>query len=309
MRRRFALLALLAAPILAIPVLASGFIPLTAERFDVRLPPGSPLEFRGALAISPPSEDFGGLSGLIFENGEALAISDRATWARLSLRIEGGYLKAVTAIETTPLLNATGAPATRWDAEGLTRAPDGDIIASFEGDHRLQRFTSPEAPAGAEIRNPAWEQFTGNSGLEAVATDDQGRLWAIRERSGATTRPFPVFVLERDGTWTEKQLPRDSNYLPTGADFGPDGALWIVERDFSFLTGFRTRIRRATWGSGETPETLETIATFTASDGLDNLEAIDVWQEDGETRLLLLSDDNFAFLQRNIIALFALKDG
>ena len=50
------------------------------------------------------------------------------------------------------------------------------------------------------------------------------------------------------------------------------------------------------------------MATFPASAGLDNLEGIAVREEDGETRILLVSDDNFMALQRNVLALFAYSE-
>ncbi|MEL6792904.1 MAG: esterase-like activity of phytase family protein [Pseudomonadota bacterium] len=304
MKRARALLALAAAPLLA-----GGAT--SPEAFDVELAADAGLAFRGAVEATSPDEDFGGLSGALFQDGALLSVSDRAGWARIDLNIEGGRLTGVNGVEMAAMLDASGDPAEGdgWDAEGLARAPDGDLLVSFEGDHRIQRFADPLAKAGAEIRPAAWERFSGNSGLEALAVDETGRIWAIRERSGATDRPFPVFVGETNGEWREKSLPRDGDFLPTGADFGPDGALWIVERAFSLLGGFRTRIRRTVWDDGDAPVISEVMATFSASDGLDNLEGIDLWREDGETRLLLISDDNFFFLQRTIIAMFAVKDG
>ena len=34
----------------------------------------------------------------------------------------------------------------------------------------------------------------------------------------------------------------------TDADFGPDGQLYLLERDFGWLAGFATRVRRFTLG-------------------------------------------------------------
>lgn len=301
MKRVIAALILAAAPLIAFGGGGPRF-----EAFDVKMPEGARLEFRGALRISPPDGDFGGLSGLLWEKDEALAVGDRTRWFRFPVQIREGRLTGVGAIASGPLLDASGDPADGrgWDAEGLARLPDGRLLISFEGDHRVQAFDSESSPAGAELRADAWEAFSSNSGLEALAADASGRIWAIRERSGAQSRPFPVFV-SSNGGWEVKSLPRDGGYLPTGADFGPDGWLWIVERKFSPFTGFKTRIRRARWGAGAAPDALETMATFPASAGLDNLEGIAVREEAGETRILLISDDNFMALQQNALALFA----
>lgn len=304
MRRILATLLIAAAPLIAF---GDGGPRVTP--FEVKMAEGDRLAFRGALRISPPDGDFGGLSGLLWDGGEALAISDRTRWFRFPVAIEDGRLIGVGAIVSGPLLDASGAASDGrgWDAEGLARLANGRLLISFEGDHRVQEFDSESSPAGAELRAAEWEQFGGNSGLEALAVDALGNIWAIRERSGAEDRPFPVFV-SSGGGWEEKSLLRDDGYLPTGADFGPDGWLWIVERKFSFFTGFKTRIRRARWGADPTPDAIETMATFPASAGLDNLEGIAVWEEAGETRILLVSDDNFMALQQNVLALFAYSE-
>lgn len=304
MKRALFALCLVSAPLIA---LGGGGPRVTA--FDVTMPEGARLEFRGALRISPPDGDFGGLSGLLWEDGEALAISDRTRWFRFPVAIEDGRLEGIGAIASGPLRDAGGADADGrgWDSEGLAHLADGRLLISFEGDHRVQEFDDEASPAGAELRAAEWEEFGSNSGLEALAVDASDRIWAIRERSGAEDRPFPVFVSSSSG-WEEKTLPRDNGYLPTGADFGPDGWLWIVERKFSLFTGFKTRIRRARWGAGAAPDAIEIMATFPASAGLDNLEGIAVREEDGETRILLVSDDNFMALQRNVLALFAYSE-
>lgn len=288
---------------------AQGFGPAVAPRttsMAFEAPAGGPLAFRGAVAVSPPDGDFGGLSGAIFETPDTiLAISDRARWARIRLEIEDGRLTGVAEIETTPLLDAAGAPAkgAAWDAEGLTRGADGRLRVSFERDHRIGAWAAPDAPAAEELRHPAWELFSNNSGLEALATAPDGRLWAIRERSGDLARPFPVFIGDARG-WEEKRLPRRGPYLPTGADFDADGRLYVAERAFSFIGGFRFRLRRLTWGAEPDPVTEETLLELPAQSNIDNIEAVALRTEGAQTWLLILSDDNFLPVQRNVIALF-----
>ena len=87
-----------------------------------------------------------------------------------------------------------------------------------------------------------------NSGLEALAIGPDDTLYAIPERSGAWERPFPVYRL-RAGHWDKSlKLRRDGTFLVVDADFGPEGALYVLERDFRWLGGFATRIRRLTLG-------------------------------------------------------------
>ena len=48
--------------------------------------------------------------------------------------------------------------------------------------------------------DPRLQRLQDNSGLEALAIDADGALYAIPERSGDWERPFPVYRL-RDGAW------------------------------------------------------------------------------------------------------------
>lgn len=294
---------------LTIGVAATGsaetFIP-ASRAFDIALPDDSPLAFRGALAISPPVSEFGGLSGMVVDGPRrVIAVSDRATWVEMDLTLTKGRLTGVGAVTLSPMLDSGGAPVSGrgWDAEGVTRGAGGQLWVSFEGDHRVQAFDSPSAAAGRERRAQSWEQMGTNSGLEALATAPDGTIWAIQERSGAEGKPFAVFVIAEDGI-SRKALPRGDGYLPTGADFGPDGRLYITERAFSFIGGFRVRLRRVTWGAAAEPLTDEVLARFEAGSMIDNIESVALWAEEGRIYALLLSDDNFNLLQRNVLALF-----
>ena len=138
--------------------------------------------------------------------------------------------------------------------------------------------------------------------------DADGTLYAIPERSGKLDRPFPVYRL-RDGRWDDKtlRLRRDGAFLVSDATFGPDGRLYLLERDFEWLGGFRTRVRRFELG----PDGFgaETTLLETRFGELDNMEGIAVWQDpQGRNRVLLVSDDNFFPLQRTMLAEYIVAD-
>ncbi|MEL7183193.1 MAG: esterase-like activity of phytase family protein, partial [Pseudomonadota bacterium] len=125
------------------------------------------------------------------------------------------------------------------------------------------------------------------------ASDAEGRLYAIPERSGDLARPFPVY--RRTGTTWEQPftLRRDGRYLVAGADVGPDGRLYLLERQFA-LVGFRTRVRSFTL-TGED----ERLELETAVGTHDNLEGLCVWTDGaGRLRLTMVSDDNQNAIQR-----------
>lgn len=309
MTRLFALL-LLCLSSAALAGDAGGGVDADTRAITFDAPVDGPVEFRGGLVIRPPFAGFGGLSGLALKAPrDAVLVSDKGNWIEMSLRIDEGRLTGVGDIRLRPILNAEGAPVSDGavDAEDLTRDPvTGDLWVSFERDHRLWRFADTATGPVETIRHRAWEVFAANTGIEALARDDQGRLWAIREASGDHARPFPIFIWNK-GRFAVKRLPRASAHLVTGAAFGPDGWLYITERKFSFTTGFDIRLRRLKYADGPEPVAEETLLALPSASNIDNIEAIEVWREGGETLILIASDDNMFLLQRNVIALFALK--
>jgi hypothetical protein len=203
------------------------------------------------------------------------------------------------AIDGAPLKDA------ELDAEGLALDARGRAYVSFEGFHRVRRYGDIDGSAFSVPSHPDFRRLQENSGLEALATDADGTLYAIPERSGALERPFPVYRL-RAGRWDKAlKLRRDGTFLPVDADFGPDGRLYLLERDFKWLGGFATRVRRFALG----PEGFGDEVTLleTGFGELDNMEGISVWRDaEGRIRATLMSDDNFFPLQRTIFAEYLL---
>ncbi len=97
-------------------------------------------------------------------------------------------------------------------------------------------------------------------------------------------------------------LPRGERFLVTGADIGPDGRLYVLERDFLGI-GFRSRVRRFDLDGGG-----EAILLLTPLGLLDNMEGISVWEDEQGLRMTLIADDNFNPFQRNLIAEYRLPD-
>src|SRR5690606_100399 len=94
-------------------------------------------------------------------------------------------------------------------------------------------------------RPDAFAALQANSALEALAIDALGRLWTLPERSGAVDLPFPVWRFDGEGWSQPFTLPRaDDGFLPVGADFGPDGRLYVLERRLGSVFGFNSRVRR-----------------------------------------------------------------
>lgn len=265
------------------------------------------IDYLGTFVWPHAVHQAGGFSGLdLSEDGVAFtAISDRGTITSGRLIRDGGRIIGIDAPPPHPLLDPSGQalPREQADSEGLALAPDGTLYVSFEGRHRVWAYTGDTARP-----LPAMNGFTTphpNAGPEALAIDPQGRLLTMPERSGGLTTPFPVWRF--DGQWTQPfTIPRRGGFLPVGADFGPDGRLYLLERSFSGFA-FSSRVRAFTLSEDDIVSAVTVLET--APGQFDNLEGLSVWRDaSGAIRLTMISDDNFnALLQSTQIVEYRLR--
>ncbi len=254
----------------------------------------------GSYTWSPGGAGFGGFSGLeVTDDGAGFTVlSDRGAL------LEGRFLRQdeiIVGVEAGPLhklKDPDGEPLPRFftDSEGLAIDSHGRIFISFEGEHRVWSYRNTEAWALKMPQHPHFERMQNNSSLEALAIAPDGTLYTLPERSGRRVLPFPVYRF-RDNEWTHPfSLPRRGEYLPVGADFGPDGRLYLLERHFSGIFGFRNRIRSFAVGETGLSDERELLETSTGTH--DNLEGLAVWRDGtGAIRLTMISDDNFRIFQ------------
>ncbi len=112
----------------------------------------------------------------------------------------------------------------------------------------------------------------------------------------------------RDGRWdVAGLLPMDGKFLPVGADFGPDGRLYLLERQFFGLGGFASRVRRVELAADGVIADETLIQTPPGS--FVNLEGIAVWRDAaGVLRLTMVSDDNFMAVLGTEVVEFRVAD-
>ncbi|WP_299421295.1 esterase-like activity of phytase family protein [uncultured Shimia sp.] len=247
---------------------------------------------------------FGGFSGIeLSDNGrEMVAISDRGMFVTGTLRRKDGAVSSVVGVESFRVLDTKGTfpqKAGLRDSEGLVLQKDGKLVVSFEGKHRLNRFSQPGAKAQGMPWRKTFNQMKVNGGFEALAINNWGKIFAIPEQPISDETIAQVFTLKK-GQWEKAfTLPREKQFQPVGADFGPDGRLYLLERGFNGL-GFRVRVRSfAVEGTVASDEKL----LLRKGIGIhDNLEGLAVWRDElGRIRLTMISDDNFRLIQRTEI--------
>ncbi|MEZ5776828.1 MAG: esterase-like activity of phytase family protein [Paracoccaceae bacterium] len=266
----------------------------------------------GVFVWTDDSRLFGGLSGFdLADDGRGfVAVSDRgAVVAGRLIRDASGAVTGVEAAAPVPLLSREGKRLSREmaDAEGLALMADGGFYVSFEIRPRVAHYSAHGVVPSREIWPRDFLKFEDNAGAEALAIDADGALYTLPERSASRTTPFPVYRMRGDVVDQPFDLRRDGDWLPTGADFGPDGRLYLLERDYWPILGFLSRVRRITLKGDEVIE--DVVILQTRAGDHDNLESISVWRdENGILRLTLLSDDNFSPLEQTELVDFRIVE-
>ena len=293
------------------PVLA-----LTAGLFLVLGLQGSasqpyPEGFVSAIPWRMDDTQFGGFSGIeLSEDGQSFwVVTDKGWWTQGTLiRDDQGRLIEIKAQPMRFLRGRFESPLARGrqDAEGLARASDGSFYVSFEQIPRVLRYETLDGPARNLPTPREFARLQRNSALEALAIGPDGTIYTLPERSGELTRPFPIWRY-RNGTWDQPfGLRRDGGFLAVGADIGPDGRFYLLEREFHGVTGFASRVR--SFALSETGLSDERIELQTSVGQHDNLESISVWRAaDGSLRLTMIADDNFYFFQTTEIVEYRIR--
>jgi hypothetical protein len=268
--------------------------------------PKPPTGFVAAYELTSDDPLFGGLSAIDMsdDGGRLTLLSDQGSYTTGAVaRNAAGHILVVTLAPFARLKALSNAPlsAGRNDSEGLAIGANGVSYISFEGVARLLRYKRLDGPAENLEGHPDFPGLQINSALEALAIDSDGALYTLPERSGAADRPFPIFRL-RAGLWDKTlSLPRVGGFMPVSADFGPDGRMYILLRQFHGLRGFSSKLIRTTAGE----DALGPIEVmFESAIGLhDNLEGLSIWRDGtGLLRASMVADNNFLpFLSSGIV--------
>ena len=243
------------------------------------------------------------------DGGETfVAIGDNAQVLDGRFQRENGRLTGVVRAPIGALQDVDGVAFFRkpqntlGDSEGLALI-DGGYAISFERDHRVMIYRDGAVPKRVEL--PRDIQSAGeNGGVEALAVDAMGRLIAIPDTRTGRANGFPVWRQTTTGWEVLGEIARTQGFAPVGADIGPRGRLFVLERAFRGI-GFQSRIRVFA-PDALTPEGQLLWATPVRA--YDNLEGISVWQDPEGLRVTMISDDNYNWFQRTEIVEFRLTE-
>ncbi len=253
---------------------------------------------------------FGGLSAVeMAPDGQNMTIlTDRSTILTANVARDGVDMIEVKVTSKAQILSSTGdvLRGMAGDSEGLAIAPDDTIYIAFEGIHRIARYNRGDNTTSVLLHPDAFKKMANNGSFEALAIDRRGRLYTMPESGLTAEGRIPVYRWN-GRRWSQPfTLPKEGDFLPVGADFGPDGRFYLLERSAGIL-GFRSQLRRWDLSSGS-PRNGEVLLR-TRSGTHDNLEGMSVWRDtSGQLRATMVADDNFLFIQRTELVEYALPD-
>ncbi len=181
-------------------------------------------------------------------------------------------------------------------------------MIAYEGRHRLRRLplAALDGAAGALPDLPGLER-PGNAGIEALALLPDGALLALAEGLHVASGDLAAWHVT-DAAALPLSYAASAGFVPTGAD-QLDGTVYVVERRFSLLGGFASRIvsfaaADVRPGARLVPQPLAVLQPPLVGE---NFEAIAARRgPDGRVLLYLAADDNFTPLQRTLLLQLAL---
>lgn len=256
-------------------------------------------------AVAP---DAGGFSALwLAPDGDGIVLlSDRGLILQGTIRRDRAG--AIQDLRLDPAFALRTPRKTPPDTEGIARGPDGAFYISTEGPARVWRLADLNAQAEAVARPEDFGTLPRNGALEALAVDGAGRIYTLPETAVPDRKRFPLFRTDDAGKWQRwAEIAAQGDFLPVGADFGPDGRLYLLWRAFGPLSGFSSRLTRHEMAeSGPGPAQVLTESPYGL---LGNLEGVAVWRDgQGRLRATLVADDNENPLQVSQLVEFALPD-
>jgi hypothetical protein len=323
------LAALIAASLLVGPALADE-ITVTAVQLDHFQNVGigeqtQGLIFRGGLELHSVTDTFGGLSavGFVGSEGKLVMVSDRGNFVSGQLIYDDRNAPlSLVGVRIDPIQNSKGADLPRAfarDAEALTvveRPDDKSVVrVGFENLTRVADFHLDNGvPTGRalDVTIPDWLTKTRtNESLEAVC------IAPASSPIAGSTLLLTEGVIDNDGAHSGWLLGKaDKGPLsyrsgsatdPTDCAFLPNGDLLVLERGV-VLVNFAARLVRIKAADVRPGTQMQGEVLFEATGGdLDNMEGLAVHQTaTGETRITLVSDNNFNDWERSLLLEFTL---
>lgn len=264
----------------------------------------------GSYEINLDIPQLGGLSSIkINQAGKHfVSISDKGRYFEGNiLRDINGAIIDISIFNDGPLLNSSGQPLAgrNTDSEAFTTTHENGFFISFESNHRIMFHESLDTAGTFLPKHKDFKHFKANKGLEAIAANSSGEIFAIPEEPSEIDANFPIYKL-KDNNWSVlARFPPSGSFQVTDAVFLPDDNMLLLERDYDWGVGFKMQLRILNIQN-------DTITgqnvLFSLDSGLHNHEGLSIWQDDSNKFFLTsISDNNFLPFVASEIREFRLK--
>lgn len=262
----------------------------------------------GSYTWPTTGTEYGGFSGIeVSDDGSRFTvIGDRG------VVVTGVFQRnkqAITGVNASlqHIKNKHGTPLAKpqSDAEGLAIRMDGKAFISFEHRHRVWAYQRINSTAEKTAKHPDFKHLKRNDGLEALAVSVDGTLYALPEKPVDSNIPIYRY---QDGRWdTPFGIPANSGFKPVGADFGPDGYFYLLERNLKSVFGFNSQIRRFKISGNRISQGELLLETAAGVHG--NLEGLALWRDAiGDIRMTMIADNNFNLFQNTEFVEYRLQE-
>lgn len=324
------------APMIALTATAIPLDPRDPSRTAV----GS-LRYLGGLHLTSTDPRFGGVSGLRWDAGSLVGVTDQGDFLRFRAIETGERLTGVADLRMARLTGLDGKPiATKadGDAEAIELAIDDEVCAAFdkcdpvevsvafEGRHRVWRYAlrgglpyGRPKPSYTDPIDQAWlASLPPNGGIEAMADHgDMANLLVAEEKRDAGGRAQAV--LYHNGQASDVPAShRQTTALRLAPEYAAtdavmSGDLLILARRYTPADGASAELYAVGFaGTGNDRriaigEPLR-LATLAPPLNVDNMEGLALREEGGRRFVYMVSDDNFSAKQRTLLLKFELVD-
>lgn len=273
------------------------------------------LRYLGGWVLKGTDRRFGGVSSMTLQDGHFVMLSDGGVVTRFRFDGRSGPV-ADYAMSELPDGPGDGTRKVDRDSESSTFDPaSGHVWAGFETRNQIWRYTKGFAQADGHAAPQAMAHWPRNEGAEAMVRLRDGRFLVFAETK---KRPDGSHVaLLFPGDPVEGAVPAEFGYrgpphfAPTDAAQLPDGRVVVLHRRFGIPAGFAAAITIIDPGQIQ-PDGVVTgtpVAMLAPPLTVDNMEALAIDQQGGETVLWVASDDNYFFGERTLLMKFALPAG
>ncbi len=293
--------------IFLLSIIFSSFFPISSypEAFD-----SWRLEPFGHQILPEKVSGFGGLSGIsVSSSGKKFVmISDKAMYFMGEMiRNSTGKLIDIRIRDHGKILNSKGEQLSgkNTDSESIVRSPGDGYYISFESNSRIMFHENFTSPGEFLPKHPDFKRLMFNDGIEALAVNNSGQLYAIPESPPKGDRDHPIYKLKEDKWIVISNIKITEDFKITDAEFIDDRNLILLERKFTFLDGFQTRVKRILFEKDE----IKSIQVLLESGPWEfyNLEGLSKWKDEyGNTYLTMISDNQFSPLLKTEIREFLL---